>query len=90
MLRHSRHQLPDSGVQSEEIRITGPDQLTLNSQLARTFRPHGKLYLDVSVNSTNTLNHAAFSSWYNYVTSTQFGLPASRRPNARSFNSTCI
>ncbi len=57
--------------------ITGPDQLTLNSQLARTFRPHGKLYLDVSVNSTNTLNHAAFSSWYNYVTSTQFGLPAS-------------
>jgi hypothetical protein len=57
--------------------ITGPDQLTLNSQLARTFRPHGKLYLDVSVNSTNTLNHAAFSSWYNYVTSTQFGLPTS-------------
>jgi trimeric autotransporter adhesin len=57
--------------------ITGPDQLTLNSQLARTFRPHGKLYLDVSVNSTNMLNHAAFSSWYNYVSSTQFGLPTS-------------
>lgn len=57
--------------------ITGPDQLTLNSQLARTFRPHGKLYLDVAVSSTNTLNHAAFSSWYNYVTSTQFGLPVS-------------
>lgn len=57
--------------------ITGPDQFTLNSQLARTFRPHGKLYLDVSVNSTNTLNHAAFSSWYNYVTSAQFGLPVS-------------
>jgi hypothetical protein len=29
------------------------------------------------VSSTNTLNHAAFSSWYNYVTSTQFGLPSS-------------
>ncbi|MGA7833734.1 MAG: hypothetical protein WCA31_00830, partial [Acidimicrobiales bacterium] len=25
--------------------ITGPDQFTLNSSLARTFRPHGKMYL---------------------------------------------
>jgi hypothetical protein len=57
--------------------IIGPDQLTLNSQLARTFRPHGKLYLDVSLNATNTLNHVAFSSWYNNITSTQFGLPVS-------------
>ena len=55
--------------------ITGPNQLTLNSQLARTFRPHGKLYLDVAVNATNTLNHAAFTSWNNYLTSEQFGLP---------------
>jgi len=55
--------------------ITGPDQLTLSSQLARTFRPHGKLYLDVAVNATNTLNHPAFPSWNNYVSSTQFGLP---------------
>jgi trimeric autotransporter adhesin len=57
--------------------IIGPDQLTLNSSLARTFRPHGKLYLDFSVTSTNTLNHAAFSSWNNLITSTQFGLPVS-------------
>lgn len=55
--------------------IIGPDQLTLNSSLARTFRPHGKLYLDFVVTSTNTLNHAAFSSWNNLVTNTQFGLP---------------
>ncbi len=55
--------------------IIGPDQLTLNSSLARTFRPHGKMYLDFAVTSTNTLNHAAFSSWNNFVTSTQFGLP---------------
>jgi hypothetical protein len=55
--------------------IIGPDQLTLNSSLARTFRPHGQLYLDFSITSTNTLNHAAFSSWNNLVTSTQFGLP---------------
>ena len=29
--------------------IIGPDQLTLNSSLARTFRPHGKLYLDFAI-----------------------------------------
>jgi hypothetical protein len=57
--------------------ITGPDQFTFNSSLARTFRPHGKWYLDVSVNSTNTLNHAAFTGWNSYVTSDQFGLPSS-------------
>ncbi len=57
--------------------IIGPDQLTLNSSLARTSRPHGKLYLDFAVTATNTLNHAAFSSWNNFVTSTQFGLPVS-------------
>ena len=55
--------------------MIGPDQLTLNSSLARTFRPHGKLYLDFSITSTNTLNHAAFPSWNNLITSTQFGLP---------------
>ncbi len=57
--------------------IAGPDQFTFNSSVARTFRPHGKLYLDVAVNSTNTLNHVAFTNWNNYVTSTQFGLPVS-------------
>jgi len=57
--------------------ITGPNQLTLNSQLARTFRPHGKLYLDVAVNAANTLNHPAFASWDSSLTSAQFGLPVS-------------
>jgi hypothetical protein len=57
--------------------IVGPDQLTLSSQLARTFRPHGKLYLDVTINATNVLNHPAFSNWNNYITSTQFGQPVS-------------
>jgi hypothetical protein len=57
--------------------ITGPDQFTFNSSLARTFRPHGKWYLDVIVNSTNTFNHAAFTGWNNFVTSDQFGLPSS-------------
>lgn len=57
--------------------ITGPNQLTLNTQMQRTFRPHGKWYVDVTVNANNILNHAAFSSWNNVVTSDQFGFPAS-------------
>ena len=55
----------------------GPDQLTLNTWMQRTFRPHGKWYLDVSVNATNTLNHVTFTNWNNVVTNDQFGLPAS-------------
>ena len=47
--------------------------------MARTFRPHGKWYLDVSVNSTNTFNHAAFTGWNTTwnLDSTQFGMPTS-------------
>ena len=56
--------------------ITGPDQLTLTSQLARTFRPHGKWYLDFEVNSTNTLNHPEITRWHTNIDSTLFGLPA--------------
>jgi hypothetical protein len=57
--------------------ITGPGQFTLNSSLQRTFRPHGKLYLDLRVDSTNTLNHPEFTSWYTTYGMAQFGLPAS-------------
>lgn len=57
--------------------ITGPDQFTFDTSMNRTFRPHGKWYLDVGIASTNTLNHAAFTSWNSVVTSDQFGLPAS-------------
>ncbi|MGH9605907.1 MAG: carboxypeptidase regulatory-like domain-containing protein [Terracidiphilus sp.] len=55
--------------------ITGPGQFTLDSSLNRTFRPHGKTYLDLRIESTNTLNHPAFTSWYSTVGMTQFGLP---------------
>jgi len=43
--------------------ITGPSQFSLDSSLARTFRPHGKLYLDLTVNATNLLNHPEFTRW---------------------------
>ena len=67
--------------------ITGPDQFTFDTSLARTFRPHGKWYLDVSVNSINTFNHVAFTSWINNVTNVQFGLPTSPG-NMRSLQTT--
>ncbi len=43
--------------------ITGPNQFSLNSSLARTFRPHGKLYLDFTISANNVLNHPEFSAW---------------------------
>jgi hypothetical protein len=55
--------------------IIGPNQITLNSSLARTFRPRGKYFLDVRVDSTNTLNHPAITGWNSIVGNEQFGLP---------------
>ena len=57
--------------------ITGPDQFSISNSLQRTFRPHGKIYLDFTVNATNTLNHVTYSSWTTAVTSNLFGDPAS-------------
>ncbi len=63
--------------------ITGPNQFSLNGSLARTFRPHGKTYLDLTVNATNLLNHPDFTSWTSIwndaslSNARQFGRPAS-------------
>ncbi len=55
--------------------IIGPGQITLNSSLARTFRPRGKYFLDIRIDSTNTLNHPAITGWNSILGSEQFGLP---------------
>jgi hypothetical protein len=55
--------------------ITGPDQFSLDSSVARTFRPSGRFYLDLKVSATNMLNHPVFTGWNTTVNSTQFGLP---------------
>ncbi len=55
--------------------VTGPGQFTLNGSLARTFRPSSKTYLDLRIDSTNPLNHPAFTSWDTILGNTQFGLP---------------
>jgi hypothetical protein len=60
--------------------ITGPSQISLDSSLARTFRPGGRFFLDAKVAATNLLNHPVFTGWNTTVNSTQFGLPLA--PNA--------
>ena len=60
--------------------ITGPGQFSLNSSLARTFRPSTRFYLDARVDATNLLNHGVFTGWITTVNSTQFGLPLTANP----------
>jgi hypothetical protein len=60
--------------------ITGPNQFSLNTALARTFRVHGNLNLDVRLEATNLLNHPTFTAWNTTVNSTTFGLPVAANP----------
>jgi hypothetical protein len=60
--------------------ITGPDQFSLDSSLARTFRPNTRFYLDARVDATNLLNHGVFTGWNTTINSTQFGLPVAANP----------
>jgi trimeric autotransporter adhesin len=60
--------------------ITGPDQFSLDSSLVRSFRPSSRFYVDLRVDATNLLNHAAFTGWNTTVNSTQFGLPIAANP----------
>ncbi len=60
--------------------ITGPNQFSLDSSLARTFRLREPLNLDIRIDSANLLNHAVFTSWNSTINSTTFGLPVSVSP----------
>jgi hypothetical protein len=60
--------------------ITGPDQISLDTGMARTFRLRSKWNLDVRAQATNLLNHAAWTGWNTTVNSTVFGLPAAANP----------
>jgi hypothetical protein len=55
--------------------IAGPRQFSLDSALQRTFRPHGRCYLDARFDATNLLNHRVFTSWNTIVGNAQFGQP---------------
>ena len=60
--------------------ITGPSQFSLDSSLARTFRPGGRFSLDARVSATNLLNHVVFSGFNTTVNSTQYGVPLAADP----------
>ena len=57
--------------------ITGPDQLSLNTSLARTIRLRDPMNLDLRIDSNNILNHVDFTTWNTTINSTTFGLPTS-------------
>lgn len=60
--------------------ITGPDQFSLDSAMARTFRVRSKWNLDVRAEASNLLNHPAWTAWNTTVNNTLFGLPAAANP----------
>ena len=64
-----------NGERQAETRSPGPT-IQPDSSMARTFRLQQR-FLDVRVDATNLLNHAAFTGWNTTVNSTQFGLPLS-------------
>jgi len=71
---------PGSWGTAGRYSITGPSQFSLDSAMQRTFRPHGKLFLDARIDATNLLNHAVYSSWNTTVENAQFGLPLNVNP----------
>jgi hypothetical protein len=64
--------------------ITGPDSLTFNSSLSRTFRTAKSYNLDIRADATNLLNHAVFTSYNTTINPTLvspvFGLPVAADP----------
>jgi hypothetical protein len=72
--------------------MTGPNQFTLNTSLARTFRIGKRYNLSIQVDATNLLNHVVFTNWNNVLdpvtssaptlplSSPLFGLPLNTNP----------
>jgi hypothetical protein len=77
-LNPAAYTAPPSGQYGNAGRnsIEGPDQFSLNAQMARTFRYKDRYNMDILVNSTNSLNHVSYTSWITQVNSLSFGAPA--------------
>ena len=56
--------------------IVGPTVFTLNGSIGHSFLLDSRRSLDFRLDSTNILNHVAFTSWNTVINSAQFGLPA--------------
>jgi trimeric autotransporter adhesin len=55
--------------------ITGPGQFNLGVSMARTFRINDRYNADLRFDSTNTLNHVVYTSYYAAYGNAQFGFP---------------
>ena len=53
--------------------IEGPNQFGLNVSFARTFRVRDRYNMDIRLDSTNSLNHVAYTSWVTQINSPSFG-----------------
>jgi outer membrane receptor protein involved in Fe transport len=60
--------------------INGPGHFSFDSTVARTFRVYKNTSLDWKAISTNLLNKVTYTSWNNYLSNAQFGLPLSAGP----------
>jgi hypothetical protein len=67
--------LPGQWGNAARDSITGPDQLSLNASLSRTFRLSDRFSADLRLNANNVLNRVNYSTWNTNVNSLQFGLP---------------
>jgi hypothetical protein len=56
--------------------IVGPNQLTLNGSVGRTFQVADRLNLDFRIDAVNALNQVNYTAWNTTVNSAQFGVPA--------------
>ncbi|MEK6396768.1 MAG: TonB-dependent receptor, partial [Terriglobus sp.] len=64
--------------------IEGPNSVTLDAHLGRVFKFRDPYSFELSVDSTNLLNHPVYASWVTYTNSSTFGLPTTAKP-MRSF-----
>jgi hypothetical protein len=60
--------------------ITGPSQFAMTGSFARTIRINDRVNADLRFDASNVLNHVTFQNWNSFISSRQFGAPAS--PNA--------
>jgi hypothetical protein len=51
--------------------ITGPNQFSLNAQMARTFRLSKRYNLSAQLDATNVLNHVVYSGWNTTINPSQ-------------------
>ena len=77
-LNASAYTAPTSGAWGDAGRnsITVPNQISLDSSFARTFKLRDPLSFDARLDATNLLNHVVFTAWNPITNSTTFGLPA--------------